>query len=192
MQKSTSKRENVRYLKPFNTEELYVYKRTNQKVFSKNKLHSYNSNEYIQVDEICPISNEKWDAVYFNGDIFIDEGQVESAERYYSDDSNYNWYAVIEMQDGEIKTPLSLTGEELRYLYGIENESREKTIVFDDIRCFASIVRESKDGFIFGLTTIAQCDNMWYWKTEVMTEDDREYVIPLPQTLCDKLFSSMQ
>ena len=154
--------------------------------------YSYKSNEYLEIDEIHPAPNEKWDAVYFNGDIFIEESQVKKATGYYSDDNNYNWFAVIESDVGEIKNPLSVTQEELKYLYNMENMKRQKTIVFDDIKHFASIVKESKDGFIFALTTIVHCDNSWYWKTEVMTDDDREYVIPLPETICKKLFDVMK
>lgn len=153
--------------------------------------YSYNSNDYFEIDEIHPISSEKHDAVYFNGDIFIEESQVEKAIRYYSDDNNYDWFAVIETDVGEIKKPLPVTQEELEYLYGMENMKRQKTIVFDDIKHFASIVKESKDGFVFALTTIVHCDNSWYWKTEVMSDDDREYVIPLPKSLCEKLFGLM-
>ena len=154
--------------------------------------YNYNSNEYLEIDEVHPAPNEKWDAVYFNGDIFIQESQVEKATKYYSNDNNYDWFATIEQDDGEVTKPLFVTQEELEYLYNMENVKKEKTIVFDDIKHFASIVKKSKDGFIFALTTIVHCDNSWYWKTEVMTDDDREYVIPLPETICKKLFDVMK
>ena len=149
--------------------------------------YSLNSNKYMEVDEIYPILSKKWDAVYFNGDIFVEQSQVKRATEYYADDDNYNWFVTIGMDDREITNPVSVTKKELEFLYNMENAKRQKTIVFDDIKHFASIIKESKDGFVFALTTIVNCDNSWYWKTEVMTDDDREYVIPLPESLCEKL-----
>lgn len=166
----------------------YVLLEYNADVFA----YSFNSNDYMETDEIHPVLNEKWDAVYLNGDIFIAEAQVEDATEYYADDDNYNWFVTVEKDEDEITKPVSFSGKELEFLYDMENEKRHKTIVFDDIKHFASIVKKSKDGFIFALTTVAHCDNSWYWKTEVMTEDDREYVIPLPETICKKLFDVMK
>ncbi len=166
----------------------YVLLEYNADIFT----YSFNSNDYMEIDAIHPISSEKWDAVYFNGDIFIAETQVEKATKYYADDKNYCWFVTVEKDDREITKPLSVSTEELEFLYNMENIKRQKTIVFDDIKHFASIVKKSGDGFIFALTTIVHCDNSWYWKTEVMTEDDREYVIPLPETLCQKLFDVME
>ncbi len=161
----------------------YVLLEYNADIFT----YSFNSNDYMETDEIHPISNEKWDAVYFNGDIFIAEAQVEDATEYYADDDNYSWFVTVEKDDGEITESVSVTEKELKFLYSMENAKRQKTIVFDDIKHFASIVKKSNDGFIFALTTIVHCDNSWYRKTEVMTEDDKEYVIPLPESLCKKL-----
>lgn len=149
--------------------------------------YNFNSNEYYEEDKIIPVSNDKWDVVYFNGDLFVLENQVDEATNYYADDSNYEWYIVFDKDDKEIMFPISLNEEEIKYLYNIENISKDKTIKFDDIKQFASIVKISKDGFIQALTVLVYCDESWYWKTEIMNDYDEEYVIELPKSINEKI-----
>lgn len=149
--------------------------------------YNFNSNEYYEEDKIIPVSNDKWDVVYFNGDLFVLENQVDKATNYYADDSNYEWYIVFDKDDKEIMFPISLNEEEIKYLYNIENISKDKTIKFDDIKQFASIVKISKDDFIQALTVLVYCDESWYWKTEIMNDYDEEYVIELPKSINEKI-----
>ena len=147
----------------------------------------YNSNEYLEVDEVHPVSNESFDAVYFDGDIFIDEKQVGKAKKYYADDKNYNWFVAFDKNDSVVKMPLHVTSDELEYLYNMENAQKREAFTFDDIEMFSSIVKESRDGFIFALITLARCSDKWYWKTEIMNDNNEEYMVPLPETLNRKL-----
>ncbi len=163
------------------TYELLEY---NMDIFNYN----YNCNEYFEEDCIHPVSNKSWDAVYFNGDIFIAEKQVGKAIKHYASDKNYNWFVSFEKDDSEKRVPLSVTEEELEYLYNMENIQKTKTTTFDGIKQFASIVKESKDGFVFGLITLAHCEDSWFWKTEIMNDNDEEYIVPIPETLSKKLF----
>ena len=145
--------------------------------------YSYNSNEYLEEDKIHPVHNRKWDSVYFCGDIFVDEKQVGKAKEYYADDNNYNWFVTFDRDEAVIKMSLPVTPEELEYLYGMENVREREAFTFDDIEMFASIVKESRDGFVFALTTLARCGGKWYWKTEIMNDNDEEYMVLLPETL---------
>ena len=38
---------------------------------------------------------------------------------------------------------------------------------------FCDIVKISKDGLVQGLIVLAKVDDNWYYKTEVMTDDDQ-------------------
>ena len=62
-----------------------------------------------------------------------------------------------------------------------------KIIIFDDIDMFCDIVKISKDGLVQGLIVLAKVDDNWYYKTEVMTDDDQEYVIKLSNSLSEKI-----
>ena len=83
--------------------------------------------------------------------------------------------------------PLHVTSDELEYLYNMENAQKREAFTFDDIEMFSSIVKESRDGFIFALITLARCSDKWYWKTEIMNDNNEEYMVPLPETLNRKL-----
>jgi hypothetical protein len=113
--------------------------------------------------------------------------QVNEATKYYSNDDNYEWFIVFDIEDNELKKGISINEKELDSLYNLDNEKRGKTIVFDDIEMFADVLKVSKDGFVQGVTTIAMVDGNWYYKTEVMTDDDREYVIKLSDSLSEKI-----
>lgn len=52
---------------------------------------------------------------------------------------------------------------------------------------FADILKISKDGLVQGIVTLAQVDGKWYYKTEIMTDDDREYVIKIKESLNEKI-----
>lgn len=164
-------------------DKTYYLLEYNQDVFTYNFYY----NEYLEEEKIHPIKHEKWDIVYLDGDLFLPRDEVKKATEYYSDDKNYDWFIIIEKDDTETIIPLIITEEELEYIYDLDNKERKKTMVFDDIEMFADITKISKDKTIFALISLARVDHTWYWKTESMTDDDREYIIEVPETLNSKL-----
>jgi len=158
----------------------YILLEYNSDIFTYN----FNSNNYYEEDIIHPVSHDKWDVVYFNGDLFVLDKQNKKAIDYYADDKNYNWYIVF---DDDIEKTISITLSELDYLYDIEDFEKKETIVFDDIEMFASILKVSDDELVQGIITLARVNNKWYYKTEVMTDDDREYVVEVIESLNDKI-----
>ena len=158
----------------------YILLEYNSDIFTYN----FNSNNYYEEDIIHPVSHDKWDVVYFNGDLFVLDKQNKKAIDYYADDKNYNWYIVF---DDDIEKTISITLSELDYLYDIEDFEKKDTIVFDDIEMFASILKVSDDELVQGIITLVRVNNKWYYKTEVMTDDDREYVVEVIESLNDKI-----
>ena len=47
----------------------------------------YNSNTYLEEDKIHKVSHNKWDILYFNGDLFVLDKQVKKTTKYYQDDN---------------------------------------------------------------------------------------------------------
>jgi len=162
----------------------YVNLEYNMDIFT----YGFNSNEYYEEDIIHPIKHKKWDAVYFDGDLYILDKQVKEAKKYYKDDNNYEWFIVFDINDEEVKKSISISKEELKYLYDIENKSRKDTMKFDDIKGFASIKKISKDNTVYALISLANYKDSWYYKTEVMNDNDEEYIIDLPESLNKKIF----
>ena len=67
------------------------------------------------------------------------------------------------------------------------NSMSEKTMTFDDIKKFVDIVKVSKDGFMEAIINTVNYKDSWYWKTEIMTDNDEEYIIPLTDSLNNKI-----
>ena len=164
-------------------DKTYYLLEYNQDVFTYNFYY----NDYLEEELVQPIEHDKWDIVYLNGDLFLPKNEVKKATEYYSDDKNYDWFIIIEKDDTETIIPLTITEEELEYIYDLDNKERKETMVFDDIEMFADITKISKDKTIFALISLARVNHTWYWKTEIMTDDDREYIIEVPETLNSKL-----
>ena len=172
--------------------ETIKYKNKTYKLLEySSDIFTYNfnntENQYLEVDAIHPIKQDKFDIVYFNGDLFVLDKQVDSAIKYYSNDDNYNWYVDFGIDDEIIRKDILLSKEDIKYLYKLEDAKKSKTIVFDDINMFCDIVKISKDGIVQGLIVLAKVDDNWYYKTEVMTDDDQEYVIKLSNSLSEKI-----
>ena len=163
--------------------ETYILLEYNMDIFTYN----HNSNNYYEEDIIHPVSHNKWNIIYFNGDLYILDKQIEEATKYYADDKNYKWYVVFDNEDKEIKKSISVNKNELLYLYSLEKIKRTKTIIFNDIETFASILKVSKDNTVQAIITLAQVGGLWYYKTEVMTDNNREYVIKIIDSLNDKI-----
>ena len=164
-------------------DKTYYLLEYNQDVFTYNFYY----NDYLEEELVQPIEHDKWDIVYLDGDLFLPRDEVKKATEYYSDDKNYDWFIIIEKDDTETIIPLTITEEELEYIYDLDNKERKETTVFDDIEMFADITKISKDKTIFALISLARVNHTWYWKTEIMTDDDREYIIEVPETLNSKL-----
>ena len=147
----------------------------------------FNNNNYYEEDIIHKINHNKWDIIYFNGDLFILDKQVKKATKYYSNDNNYKWFIVYEENDKEIKIPIFIDKQELKYLYNMENIKKTQTTTFDNIEKFIDIVKESEDGTIKALINLVSYKKYLYWKTEKMTDNDEEYIIALPKSLNNKI-----
>lgn len=86
-----------------------------------------------------------------------------------------------------MKFKIKITEDGLKFLNNIESIKREKAISFDKIEKMGSLKRVSKDKFIFVIISLAYYEGAWYWKTEIMNENDYEYIIELPTTLNKKI-----
>lgn len=141
-------------------------------------------------DTVHPVSHEKWDVVYFDGDVFVLDREVEEAKDYYADDSNYAWYFVLDKEETEQEFLISVSEEELEYLYAMDDMEKRTTLLFDDIEKMGSLKKTSRDGFISAVIGLAYYDGAWYWRTERIDETkdgDPEYIINLPDSLNQKL-----
>ena len=169
-------------------DKTYYLLEYNQDVFTYNFYY----NDYLEEELVQPIEHDKWDIVYLNGDLFLPKNEVKKATEYYSDDKNYDWFIIIEKDDTETIIPLTITKEEIEFIYDLDNKERKETMVFDDIEMFADITKISKDKTIFALISLARVDKTWYWKTESMTDDDQEYIIKLPESLNNKINEALK
>lgn len=161
----------------------YVLLEYNEDIFTYN----YNGNEYLEVDEIHELKHDKWKVIYQEGDLLFLDEDIKAATKYYTDDDNYDWFIVFDSGNTELKKEISITDEELVALNNLDGIKAEKTILFEDIELFADILKISKDGFVQGITTVALVEGNWYYKTEVMADDTREYVIPISESLNKKI-----
>lgn len=154
-------------------------------------MYNYYSNNYYEVDKIYEISHDKWKTIYLSGDLYIENSKVKQATKYYANDKNYKWYIGIEQDDNYKKIPITLSKKELNYLYNIEDIKKEQTIKFEDIKLFVDLIKESNDSTVQGITTCVYYKDSIYWKTEIMTESDEEYIIKLPDTLTKQILDKV-
>ena len=161
----------------------YILLEYNMDIFT----YYFNSNNYYETDIIHPIYHNKWNIIYFNGDLFVLDKQIRKVTNYYKNDKNYDWYISFDEDDSEIRKSVSINKDELMHLYNIENEERNDTITFSEIEKFASILKISKDSLVQGIITLVQVKEYWYYNTEIMTDDDTEYENKIPKSLNDKI-----
>ena len=166
----------------------YVLLEFNESIFT----YYYNGNEYLEVEEIYELKHDKWKVIYQEGDLLFLDKDIKSATKYYTDDNNYDWFISFDSGDVVLKKSISISKDELEFLYSLDKADMEKTIKFDDIELFTDILKISKDGFVQGVITLALVEDDWYYKTEVMTDDDREYVIPIDEGLNKKISSLLE
>ena len=58
--------------------------------------------EYLEEEKIHVIKHDKWKVIYLDGDLFILDKQVNEATKYYSNDDNYEWFIVFDIEDNEL------------------------------------------------------------------------------------------
>ena len=163
----------------------YTLLKYNNSIFTY--YHTNYQNNYYEEDMIHKVPHDKWDIIYFNGDLYILNKQVKEANKYYADDQNYDWYVDFDYEDEIIREKIKLTKNEISNLYNLESANRDKTIIFDDIEMFADILKISKDKMVQALIVVAKVDNDWYYKTEIMTDEDREYVVKITDSINQKI-----
>lgn len=169
----------------------YVYLEYNMDIFT----YGFNNNEYLEEDIIYPIQHDIWDIVYFNGDLFVLDTEVEEAIKYYGDDNNYEWSFILDVADYEKEFSVIISTGELKYIYDMDDMRKEEALLFDDIEKMGTLKKTSEDGFMSAIITLAYYKRQWYWRTE--TIDDTidgypEYVIKLPSTLNNKIFDLLE
>ena len=154
-----------------------------------------NSNEnFEEVDGIYPIESPKWSMIWNGGDIYGVKDSVDEAKSYYANDDNYDWYVVIDTEEGEeILHPINITETERDSVYDLEEMERTTSVFMEEFEAHGSILKISKDGIVRGTISIAKYDGNWYWKSEIIDESREadgiwpEWVQPLPETLDSKI-----
>lgn len=143
-------------------------------------------------DEIHAIKHDKWDIIYYNGDLFALKSDLEEVNAYYRDDKNYNWWVRVE--DINLETQytrkLSPAAEEIEYLYAMDEMERDETIFFEEINQFATFAKTSKDGLITATIELVWHNNYWYWRSEIIDESREgwpEYIFKLPESLNERI-----
>lgn len=170
--------------------QTYVYLGYKEDIF----YYDLNTSTYYEEDIIYSIPNEKWNIAYYNGDLFVLEGEREDARAYYADDVNYTWSVEIDSEDFEdvCSYPLSISEEELMCIYSFEDAEKDDTLSFDSIEIFGTLKKTSVDGFICGSTSLAFYNGSWYWRSEIIDESQEgwpEYVCRLPEKLNNQIIS---
>lgn len=160
----------------------YIYLEQSNGIF----IYSYLSDKEFEVDKVYDVSNDKWNFIYSEGDLYVLDKQYKDAINYYDNDDNYKYTFVLDDVD---EYYIKVSDKELKYLYDIDNKKRNISLLFDDIEKMGSIVRTSKDGVFTGTISLAQYQGEWYYRTEVMNDKDEEYMIKLPDSLNNKINS---
>lgn len=168
----------------------YIYLECNEDIF----YYDLNVSTYLEEDIIHPIPSETWDVVYYNGNVFILDSDLQNAKAYYGDDSNYEWSVEIDSTDSEdIYTyPLSVSADELEVIYGFEDAEKDTTLLFDEMEKFAMLKKTSADGLICASISLACYDGAWYYRSEVIDEQQEgwpEYVYKLPNGLNEQILA---
>ena len=158
--------------------------------------YDYNGNSHDNFEEAdgrYPIDSPQWNMIWNAGDLYCAADQIEEAENYYSDDNNYNWYAVINTADEDLIYPIHVDTNELESIYKLEEMERKTSVFWEEFEAQGSLIKISKDVIVRGTISIVKFNGSWYWKSEVIDEsrekdgDWPEYVQPLPKTLDDKI-----
>ena len=152
-------------------------------------FYDIDQNISCEEDEICPVESPQWPMVYHEGDLYCKEENIEEAEQYYADESNYEWSLIIESEDVKTTCPIEMTDEAIQYLYDLDAAKKEEAIFFEEIEMMATLKKVSKDGVVQARTELAYYNYDWYCRTETIDEDREEdgtwpeYIQKLPSDL---------
>ena len=161
--------------------------------------YDYNGNSHDNFEEVdgrYEIDSPNWDMIWNAGDLYCITKHVDEANKYYANDENYVWYALIDSdeEDNEINSyPIEITAEELQAVYAVENQERDLALYFEDFEKTGSLFKISEDGVVRGTISVVKYQGQWYWNSEVIDEsqerDDTwpEYVQPLPDSLSKQI-----
>jgi len=143
-------------------------------------------------DTVLPIPHERWKLVYHEGDLFVEQSQWEMAVADYGNDENYTWTVLVEDPETEepATVPLTVSGGDISFVYGMEDMKKETTLFFEDIELFGTLVKTHKDGLIDARTSLAFHDGSWYWRSETIDDSVEgwpEYVVKLPDSLAEQI-----
>ena len=150
---------------------------------------------YIEEDENFPIEGGAYKLVYRDGDVYCVQNQVKDANVFYADDSNYHWQLIVwnEKIDEEKTLEVTLSQDELDYLSSIEKQDKDLALFFDEIELQGTLKKTSSDGIIIGITDLAYYEGQWYWRSEIIDENQEkdgtwpEYVYPMPESFQKKV-----
>ena len=143
-------------------------------------------------DTVLPIPHERWKLVYHEGDLFVEQSQWEMAVADYGNDENYTWSVLVEDPETEepATVPLTVSGGDISFVYGMEDMKKETTLFFEDIELFGTLVKTHKDGLIAARTSLAFHDGSWYWRSETIDDSVEgwpEYVVKLPDSIAAQI-----
>ncbi len=147
----------------------------------------YNNTEYLEEDYILEIEDNNWKYIYHNEDLYIRKKDYKDAKKYYDNDKNYSYYLNIEEEYTSTTYPIDIYNDEIQKIYNMNNIINKDKLKFEDIEKHGSLTKKSKDGKITGIISLAYVKNNWYYRTEIMNDNDEEYVVKLPDTLIKRL-----
>lgn len=163
--------------------ENYIYLDYKEDIF----YYFYYNTEYIEEDQLLEVKHDKWKFLFYNEDLFIREKDYKDAKEYYDNDKNYSFYLNIEEEYTSTTYPIDIYKDELQKIYNMNNIIDKDTLKFEDIEKHGSLTKKSKDGKITGIISLAYVKNNWYYRTEIMNDNDEEYVVKLPDSLNKRL-----
>lgn len=163
--------------------ENYIYLDYKEDIF----YYFYYNTEYIEEDQLLEVKHDKWKFLFYNEDLFIREKDYKDAKEYYDNDKNYSFYLNIEEEYTSTTYPIDIYKDELQKIYNMNNIINKDTLKFEDIEKHGSLTKKSKDGKITGIISLAYVKNNWYYRTEIMNDNDEEYVVKLPDSLNKRL-----
>ena len=151
------------------------------------------NDQYFEVEEISPIEECKWDMIWVEGDLFVEEADYKEAQEYYSDEANYEWYVTVEDEAEDKTYTVTLSEEDISYIYDMESLEKEISFYYEEIETFGTLGKISKDQIIDARTSIVRCNGTWYWNTETIDENKEkdgeypEFVKELPESLTKQI-----
>lgn len=163
--------------------ENYIYLDYKEDIF----YYFYYNTEYIEEDQLLEVKHDKWKFLFYNEDLFIREKDYKDAKEYYDNDKNYSFYLNIEEEYTSTTYPIDIYKDELQKIYNMNNIIDKDTLKFEDIEKHGTLTKKSKDGKITGIISLAYVKNNWYYRTEIMNDNDEEYVVKLPDSLNKRL-----